>query len=213
MAKHVYNDNDASNIKDQLISFGWKVSDYNTRISKNYTKWYQNGLQSKLYERTIDGKTEYAYVFAGTNSLEDGLEDIAQVFGISPQYYTAISNARTLSEELGSCELTFIGHSLGGGEAAAASMATQRDAITFNPAAVSNLTSLFGNLGSASNVTNYIMVGEQIFNFSNLKFGGDPLNNLQKNIGLDVPGRIIPVKIGYNIQHSIDEFIKLDLPE
>lgn len=60
-------------------------------------------------------------------------------------------------------EISNIGHSLGGGEAAAASMATQRDAITFNPAAVSNLTSLFGNLGSASNVTNYIMVGEQIF--------------------------------------------------
>lgn len=57
------------------------------------------------------------------------------------------------------------------------------------------------------------MVGEQIFNSSNLMFGGDPLNNLQRNIGLDVHGRIIPIKIGYSIQHSIDEFIKLDLPE
>lgn len=213
MAKHVYNDIDATDILKKLNDYGWVVSSIETEITKNYTKWYQNGLQSQIYERTIDGKTEYAYVFAGTNSIEDGLEDIAQVFGIAPQYYTAISNARTLSEELGTRELTFIGHSLGGGEAAAASMATQRAAITFNPAAVSNMTSLFGKLGSASNVTNYIMVGEQIFNSSNLMFGGDPLNNLQRNIGLDVHGRIIPVKIGYSIQHSIDEFIKLDLPE
>ena len=213
MAKHVYNDIDATDILKNLNDYGWVVSSFETEITKNYTKWYQNGLQSQIYERTIDGKTEYAYVFAGTNSIEDGLEDIAQVFGVAPQYYTAISNARTLSEELGTRELTFIGHSLGGGEAAAASMATQRAAITFNPAAVSNMTSLFGKLGSASNVTNYIMVGEQIFNSSNLMFGGDPLNNLQRNIGLDVPGRIIPVKIGYSIQHSIDEFIKLDLPE
>ena len=29
----------------------------------------------------------------------------------------------------------------------------------------------------------------------------------------DVPGKIIPIKIGYNIQHSIDGFLKLDLPE
>lgn len=44
-------------------------------------------------------------------------------------------------------EISNIGHSLGGGEAAVASMATQRAAITFNPVAVSNMTSLFGNLG------------------------------------------------------------------
>lgn len=213
MAKHVYNDKDASKILIELNKCGWKVSSFKTRITKNFTKWGQNGLQSQIYERTIDGKTEYTYAFAGTNSLEDGVEDIAQIIGMSPQYYTAISNAQILSEELGNSELTFVGHSLGGGEAAAASMATQRAAITFNPAAVSKITSFFGKLGSATNVTNYIMVGEQMFNSLNLKFGGDPLNNIQKNIGLNVPGKIIPIKIGYNIQHSIDGFLKLDLPE
>lgn len=48
------------------------------------------------------------------------------------------------------------------------------------------------------------MIRKQVPKFGNLKFGGDPLNNIQKNIGLNVPGKIIPIKIGYNIQHSID---------
>ncbi len=118
----------------------------------NYTAWYENGLQSYLFERTIDGKTEYAYVYAGTNSVEDGLEDVAQIVGLAPQYSSAIHNARTLSKEVGDNELTFIGHSLGGGEAAASSMATGRAAITFNPAAVSPATAFIHNLEEASNV-------------------------------------------------------------
>ena len=123
-----------------------------------YTEWYENGLQSALFERTTDGVTEYAYVFAGTNSVEDVLEDVAQIIGLSPQYETAIYNGQTLSNELGKNELTFVGHSLGGGEAAAASMATGRPAITFNPAAVSPLTKYINNLGSPSNIVNYRIV-------------------------------------------------------
>lgn len=37
-------------------------------------------------------------------------------------------------------ELTFIGHSLGGGEAALNALVTDRAAITFNPAGVSDIT-------------------------------------------------------------------------
>ena len=48
------------------------------------------------------------------------------------------------------------------------------------------------------------MIRKPVPKFVNLTFGGDPLNNIQKNIGLNVPGKIIPIKIGYNIQHSID---------
>ncbi len=47
----------------------------------NYIKLGENGLQSTILQRTNakTGKTEYAYVFAGTNSIEDGIEDISQV--------------------------------------------------------------------------------------------------------------------------------------
>lgn len=120
----------------------------------NYTKLGENGLQSTIFQRTNakTGKTEYAYVFAGTNSIEDGIEDISQVTLGAPQYNVAIDNARKLSNELKDSELTFVGHSLGGGLAAAASMATGKAAITFNRASVSDRTKSINNLGTLQNV-------------------------------------------------------------
>lgn len=123
----------------------------------NYIKLGENGLQSTIFQRTNakTGKTEYAYVFAGTNSIEDGIEDISQVTLGAPQYNVAIDNARKLSNELKDSELTFVGHSLGGGLAAAASMATGKAAITFNRASVSDRTKSINNLGTLQNVADY----------------------------------------------------------
>lgn len=120
----------------------------------HYIKLGENGLQSIIFQRTNakTGKTEYAYVFAGTNSIEDGIEDISQVTLGAPQYNVAIDNARKLSNELKDSELTFVGHSLGGGLAAAASMATGKAAITFNRASVSDRTKSINNLGTLQNV-------------------------------------------------------------
>ena len=126
----------------------------------NYIKLGENGLQSTIFQRTNakTGKTEYAYVFAGTNSIEDGIEDISQVTLGAPQYNVAIDNARKLSNELKDSELTFVGHSLGGGLAAAASMATGKAAITFNRASVSDRTKSINNLGTLQNVTDYQII-------------------------------------------------------
>lgn len=120
----------------------------------HYIKLGENGLQSTIFQRTNakTGKTEYAYVFAGTNSIEDGIEDISQVTLGAPQYNVAIDNARKLSNELKDSELTFVGHSLGGGLAAAASMVTGKAAITFNRASVSDRTKSINNLGTLQNV-------------------------------------------------------------
>ena len=80
----------------------------------------------------------------------DVVDDIDQYYGGSPnQYKMAVANAEILSSILkekygNNVDFTFVGHSLGGGEAAAASMATGFDAITFNPAAVTS-DDLLGN--------------------------------------------------------------------
>ena len=164
-----------------------------------------------MFEKTKDGKTEYVYAFAGTNSLEDAVEDIAQLIGIAPQYYSAIRNAKIISKSLGRSELTFVGHSLGGGEAAASSMATGDAAITFNPASVSQLTQFFSKLGSAKNVVNYRTVGPSIKG-TNIRLGGDPLNNIQDNIGLSTPGRtyIIPMQFSDPLtSHGIMNIVDL----
>ncbi len=157
MSACAYKDERFDEYLQHLSESKWVISDKKTTIQMNYTGIGENGLQSMLFERTIDGVTEYAYAFAGTNSLEDILEDVGQIVGLAPQYNVAIDNARVLSSELGDSELTFVGHSLGGGEAAAASMATNRTAITFNRASVSKMTKLLHNLGSTRNIKNIIV--------------------------------------------------------
>lgn len=208
MAAYVYKDKFAADYAKELKELKWIPSSHKTSISKNYTAFWQNGLQSELFEKTVDGITEYVYVYAGTNSIEDVFEDVLQVAGLAPQYYTAINNAVSLSNELKGHELTFVGHSLGGGEAAAASMATNLSAITFNPATVSPLTVS----GSSKKIVNYIFTGKKV-GIGNLRFGGDPLNNAQNNFFFSAPGRAIPIDIGYKLSHTIKDFLDKKLPE
>ena len=211
MAAYSYLDRHANDYLRQLNELGWKISKYSTSITMDYKGGFQNGLQSTLFEKTVDGKTEYVYSYAGTNSLEDCFEDIGQVLGISPQYSQAIFNARQLSKDLGKNGLTFVGHSLGGGEAIASGMATGRSVITFNPASVSPFTILFHQLFSYSYIVNYRTTGELLLG-SNIRFGGDPLNNFQDNIGIHAQGKTIPIYIGRKISHGIEAFLSVDLP-
>ncbi len=97
-----------------------------------------------VYERVENGKvTEYTYATAGTEpGWKDIKADIVQPFGFSKQYSKSAENAKRISSELGSTELTFVGHSLGGGEAALSAMLTDRKAVTFNAAGVSTLTKI-----------------------------------------------------------------------
>ena len=209
LAKHGYGGEDAEKIKKRFEETDWRVSDFKTSIKMND----ETGLNSTLYQRkNRDGKTEYAYVFAGTASATDAIEDALQLGGLSEQYKHAIDNARILSKELGDAELTFIGHSLGGGEAAAASMATGRAAITFNPAAITFPTIVLNRLGSPKNVTNYITVGKRIG--KHFYLGGDPLNNAQMKSGLKPYGRNIPVETNsIKFSHGINNFLNKNLPD
>ena len=95
MAAYVYG-GDVSNYREQLKYAGWEISFFPTSIQMKYTRFDQNGLQSALFQRTLDGATEYAYVYAGTNSFEDGVEDVAQLAGVAPQYHT-----NNLQEKIG----------------------------------------------------------------------------------------------------------------
>lgn len=111
-------------------------------------------------------------------------------------------------------ELTFIGHSLGGGEAANNSNLTGNPAITFNAAGVGKITKYvngsaqggwFGGLTAVlrteGRIDAYIM-------------RTDPLNNIQNNSSLmpDVNGKrhyITPTTLGgfYN-GHSMDNVLR-----
>ena len=194
MAQTIYYDKDSKIYKrniDLLVKNDWNVDDSIEKMGMklNSGGLFDDGFESMVFSKTVDGVTEYAYVFKGTNSIADTKQDALQIAGLSSQYATAIKNAEKLVKDLNS-EITFVGHSLGGGLAAAASMATGKSAICFNPAAVSSLTKLFKNLDSSNgDITNYITVSPTS------KWGTCPVTKLQEMIGMKAPGKRIEIPI------------------
>ncbi len=151
----------------------------------------------------------YFHSYAGTDitSIKDWQNNIEQLFGKSSnQYTTAIENAKVLYKKLGVSNLTFVGHSLGGGLAAASAYATGGRALTFNAAGVGDLTkikegSLTTRYKSENSIEAYIL-------------RTDPLNIAQNSSLLmpDVNGRrhyLWPRDLPstYN-GHSIDSLFK-----
>ena len=159
MAKHVY-----GGMNDDELVGGWRPVNLGVNITLEDS---ESGFKSQIYSRTLqDGTTEYAYVFAGTEDMsKDGVEDLLQAFGTSKQYDLAINNATELAKTVGTTNLTFVGHSLGGGLAQAAAMKTDGRAVTFNPAWVSVATRTFHSLWwNDADITNYIVFGEVLDN-------------------------------------------------
>ncbi|WP_406845496.1 DUF6443 domain-containing protein [Flavobacterium soyae] len=156
MAKHVYAD---KNDKVELQG-GWKPS---TAMSNLNYRNEKTGFKSALYERTVDGKTEYTYATAGTEDGKDWKNNATQLAGASEQYSQSVGNAKALEKGLDG-EITFTGHSLGGGLAEANAIATGDSAITFNAAGVSMFT---GGITKKSETDAYIM-------------STDPLNGIQQ---------------------------------
>ena len=176
MAKHVYGGTDANDVEDRLKNTGWEVSKRDFGI--NYTNG-DNGFKSQLYERTIDGKTEYVYAFAGTEDFKDWQQNGLQLLGMSSQYDNTLTNTSELIKNIGNTELTLVGHSLGGGLAAHASVNTGRKAITFNAAGISNLTIGYNNFLDkyTANIEAYILLTDP------LNIIQDNMNYLPSNIG------------------------------
>lgn len=188
MSKHIYGD------KVKLIG-GWKVS---TAFKDLQFLNENTGFKSGLYERTVDNVTEYVFATAGTEDLyKDGYHDLKQLGGVSEQYSQSKTIASILSKSIKG-ELTFTGHSLGGGLAETNSVNTGRDAITFNAAGASLLSK--GLNQKKSKIDAYILAT-------------DPLNFIQRlSDGLSTAGGnkhyLIPsTSRGLYNGHSIDSVI------
>ena len=202
MAAHVYGDK-----KNGILTGGWRVSSRDFGLTGEGLYNTSTGLKSLVYEKVVNGKvTEYAYATAGTEaSWKDVGSDVKQPLGLSKQYAKSADNAKIISGELGSTELTYVGHSLGGGEAALNALVTDRAAITFNAAGVSDITKFVEGtwktpFKSESKIDAYIMAT-------------DPLNFIQNTTALpDVNGNrhyLLPTDESskYN-GHSIDNVLK-----
>ena len=203
IAQHVY-----GGYSDNVLEGGWVASSRTFGLKLNQA----NGLKSQIYERMVDNKIEFVYATVGTVDGKDWKENGNQSWGDSEEYSASIQNAVALNKNLRDVyELTFVGHSQGGGEAAANSYATGRSAITFNAAGVSPTTltkngiTAIKNKDGKNNIMAFVMTT-------------DPLNLLQndkttvKGILLpDVDGVKIDIKPTSNASrfngHSIDNLV------
>ena len=162
MASRSYNtyNMSRSGLERRKLGDGWRLID----------EWKgSEGLVIHIYVRgdseysSYTGAKEYAFVNKGSSTWGDWVNNFQQPFGWSTDMSESIANAEYFSNgDCGNYEITFIGHSKGGAEAAANAVATNRNAILFNPAAVAlNEYGLNANTYSAD-MTVYVVKGEPL---------------------------------------------------
>ncbi|HEX7917057.1 FG-GAP-like repeat-containing protein [Rudaea sp.] len=125
----------------------------------------EQGFGATVFPYGDDGATVVA--FRGTRPLvlADDVNDFRQAFNLdSKQYDQTQRLAAKIYSQTGG-DVTFTGHSLGGGEAAAAAYYTGADAVTFNAAGLSSryqISMWAGPVNGHGGVTNFYIVGDPL---------------------------------------------------
>ena len=199
---------------DSLCAALMSAIAYNDKNYKEYAKQLKNtnsgweqchtyssltGFKSALFQRQKDdGKYEYCLAYAGTDDIKDAITDVLNYLDIPTlQYAESLGAALGASDDY---ELTFTGHSLGGGLATLASIATGNDAIIFNPASIGPCmksvakTMAFFRGSGKSNITQYRPLT-------------DPVSSFQDNAKRPSAGNIRYVNTGKRYSHSINDII------
>jgi len=164
----------------------------------------ESGYDAGLYSRTIKGKTEYVFATRGSEmKLNDWKNNFQQPLGISKQYKINAKNALALQEHFGAnTDLTFVGHSLGGAEAAANAMVTNHPAITFNAAGLSPITKaqISTSVGSfAKNLFSPVFRKIDAYVVS-----GEIVNTLSKPMGLGADGTVHTISVSWSSGYKYD---------
>ena len=152
IAAHVYGD-----LSDSILPDGCEVINECSTI---------NGLYAKSY---VLDEGILVCAFAGTRNSLDWENNITQLTGESIQYEEALEYACAVIEACPDMPVVFVGHSQGGGEAAYCAFSLGANAVTFNPAGLSQSTIDQCDLKEIADVHTYV-------------FAADVLNLLQESL-------------------------------
>ncbi len=137
-----------------------------------------SSFRARVYATGAGAETQYVVAFRGsTSDRRDWVSNAQQAAGLSSDHYSralAVGRALARNEDV---PVTITGHSLGGGLASAAAIASGRDATTFNAAGLSQNTinqaqsiNAANNPGAVAQVSAIYVRGEIL---SALQDGGD----------------------------------------
>lgn len=98
-----------------------------------------SSFRARVYVTGSGADTEYVVAFRGSQTGEDWKNNVQQALGLNSESYAkALEIGKAIARA--DANVSFTGHSLGGGLASAAAVASGREAVTFNAAGLSNDT-------------------------------------------------------------------------
>lgn len=164
-----------------------------------------SSFRARVYATGEGDATQYVIAFRGTQGSEDWKNNVQQALGLNSESYAkALEIGRQIAR--GDEPVMFTGHSLGGGLASAAAVASGREADTFNAAGLSDDTieaarSIAGTNGrGVAPVQAYHVSGEALHL---LQQGGDRI--LGFIIG-GIPGGILAdAPEAYGTRHALPD--------
>ncbi len=140
-------------------------------IDSNLLRDSFTGYSATIFQNKDTG--EYVVAFRGTDELvKDMVSNVVEIEGLSFQHFLALQLAENLRQR--DIDVTYVGHSLGGGLAVTAAMSSGREAVTYNSAGISKKTAELGgfdeesdswlgfHLDESSSVTAYRVKGDDV---------------------------------------------------
>lgn len=178
---------------------GWRVAGQDDldrlRLTPDMLERSDSSFRARVYVSDEGGETRYVVAFRGSATGQDWLNNGQQAIGASSEHY---DKALRIGQRLAAvdADVTLTGHSLGGGMASAAALASGHEADTFNAAGLHSSTIAAAQAGGRAtpDIDAFYLRGDPL---STLQDGGDRviLGGLGA-LALGLPGAILGGVVG-----------------